>query len=271
MGTVLVTGGTGVLGRDVTRRLTAAGHTVRVLSRNMSPAPPAVQVATGDLRTGAGLGEATTGVDAIVHCASDPRNFTEVDVDGTARLLAAARRSGVTPHLVYISIVGVDRIPWAYYRAKLAAERLIAEAGLPWTVQRTTQFHEFTLDLLRRVTRLPVVPAPRGWRIQSVDVREVAARLTAAVDHEPAGRLPDLGGPQILAMADVARSYLRAVGRRRPVVTVAVPGRFSASARSGANLVPGHRATGRTWDDFLADAAPADPRTVGTTRKGVHQ
>jgi uncharacterized protein YbjT (DUF2867 family) len=248
MSTVLVTGGTGLLGRAVVARLTAAGHDVRTLSR-AATAPGAVP---GDLHTGAGLEAAVAGAAAVVHCASDPRNPRTIDVDGTCRLITAARQTG-KPHLVYVSIVGVDRIPWAYYQAKADAERQVAASDLPWTVLRATQFHEFTAGLLERLTRLPVVPAPPGWRFQPVDVQEVAARLAAAVRVGPSGRLPDIGGPQILTVAELTRIYLAATGHRRPVLPLPVPGRFSAALRAGANLAPEGRAGGRTFAAFLAE------------------
>jgi uncharacterized protein YbjT (DUF2867 family) len=161
MSTVLVTGGTGLLGRHVVRRLVATGHTVRVLTRHAGASAPDAQPVTGDLSTGDGLDEAVAGVDGIVHAASDPRSPGPVDVEGTGALLAAARRGG-SPHLVYVSIVGVDRIPLAYYRAKSVAEQLVEESGLPWTILRATQFHEFTADLLRGLTRPPIAVLPRG-------------------------------------------------------------------------------------------------------------
>src|SRR3712207_1525544 len=74
MGTVLVTGGTGLLGAVVARQLIGAGHDVRILIRSASPdVPPPVACFRGDLRTGAGLHRALAGTDAVVHCASDPR------------------------------------------------------------------------------------------------------------------------------------------------------------------------------------------------------
>src|SRR3712207_2867395 len=166
MTTVLVTGGSGLLGRAVVDRLAASGHRVRVLSRR-SPdeRSPSVEAVRGDLRTGSGLAQAVAGADAIVHCASDPRGFQDVDLAGTERLLAAARQVG-RPHVVYISIVGADRIPYAYYRAKVGAERLIEESRLPCTTLRTTQFHEFSLAAVRQLARLPLVPIVRGRRLQ---------------------------------------------------------------------------------------------------------
>lgn len=257
MTTVLVTGGTGLLGRQVVRTLAADGHRVRILSRRaVEPPLPGVDVVVADLGSGAGLPRAVAGTTAIVHCATDPRSSRAVDVQGTERLLDAARAAG-RPHVVSISIVGIDRIPWEYYRAKLAAEQALAPCGLPWTLLRTTQFHDFCLNLLDRMARLPLVPVPRGWRIQPIDVDEVARRLAEAVASEPAGRLPDLGGPEVLPVADLVRDHLREVRRRRPVVEVPLPGAFPAALRAGANLVPGNRAGGRTWAEFLAGRAHA--------------
>ncbi len=165
MNDVLVTGGTGQLGRRVVRALAAEGHTVRILSRRPATPPvPEADVLVADLSTGGGLAEAVAGTAAIVHCATAPRRSGTVDVAGTERLVEAARGAG-GPLVVFISIVGVDRIPTAYYRSKLAAERAIERSGLPWTVLRTTQFHEFVDDLLGRMGKLPVIPVPRGWRV----------------------------------------------------------------------------------------------------------
>jgi uncharacterized protein YbjT (DUF2867 family) len=96
---------------------------------------------------------------------------------------------------VYVSIVGVDRIPYGYYRAKLATETVVEESGLPWTILRATQFH----DLIRRIAgvlaKSPVVPVPAGVRFQPVDVHEVAARVVELATGTPAGRVDDMGGP----------------------------------------------------------------------------
>lgn len=251
MDTVLVTGGTGLLGRRVVRAMAGDGHRVRILSRSPAPPPvPGAEVSVADLSTGAGLAEAVAGASAIVHCATDPRASRAVDVEGTERLLAAARIAG-RPHVVYISIVGVDRIPMSYYQAKLAAEAAVARSGLPATVLRTTQFHEFAVDLIDRLGRLPLVPTPRGWRMQPIDVDEVARRLADAVSSGPATRLPDLGGPDIFPVAELVRGRLRDAGRRRPVLKLSLPGAFFAALRAGANLAPGNRSGGTTWPEFL--------------------
>lgn len=252
MNDVLVTGGTGVLGRAVVAELLARGHSVRVLSRRASAqVPNGVRLFTGDLATGTGLAEAVAGADAVVHCASDPRRYRKVDVPGTRRLLAAA--AATRPHVVYISIVGCDRIPYGYYRTKAESERLIAESGLPWSVLRATQFHELVLTIAHMVSRLPVVLLPRGLRDQPVDVRDVASALVDLVESGPRGRAPDLGGPQVLTAEDIVRALARARGRRARIVTFPLAGKVYAGFRAGHHLVTGGETGTRTFADHLAE------------------
>ena len=148
---ILVTGGTGSLGSRVVNRLSEAGDKVRVMSRYRH-----ANTIRGDLLTGEGLEEAVEGVSTIIHCASSSlRKTRQVDVDGTRRLLWAAERAGVS-HLLFVSIVGVDRNPYfPYYRMKLETERIIEHSEVPWTILRATQFHRFVLRLIQTLDRLP--------------------------------------------------------------------------------------------------------------------
>ncbi len=249
MTAILVTGGTGTLGRAVVSQLTEAGYQVRSLSRR--PAPPATPEgawATGDLRRNTGLDQAVTGIDVIVHCAT---TLTGGDQNAAGNLIAAARRAGA-PHLVYISIAGIDRVPLGYYKAKLATERLIKESGLPWTILRATQFHELILRLCETLARPPVMLVPAGFRFQPVLAAEVAERLAGLAGQPPAGRVPDMGGPQIRGIRDLAASYLRASGRRRRVLPVPLPGRAFAGFRRGGNLAPDEATGTVTFEEFLA-------------------
>src|SRR4051812_20851639 len=131
MRTVVVTGASGVLGQSLLSRTAAAGWRVRAVSRAEGRSSEAVEWVRADLATGAGVDAAVAGADVLIHAASSPRRDTAVtDVEGTRRLLAAARAAGVA-HVVYVSIVGVDRIPLAYYRAKRDAELAVEAAGVP--------------------------------------------------------------------------------------------------------------------------------------------
>ncbi|GIG20799.1 nucleotide-diphosphate-sugar epimerase [Cellulomonas chitinilytica] len=241
---VLVTGGTGTLGRALVRTLLDDGRAVRVLSRRepTPAAPQAVDFVTGDLLTGEGVREAVAGVSAVVHCASDPRH-PDRDLDAAAQLLLAARAAQV-PHLVYISIVGVDRVPLGYYKIKHEVEDLVENAGVPWTILRATQFHDLVATMLGQLAKAPVVVVPDGLLDQPVDVREVARRLADLARQEPQGRVPDLGGPQVLTVAELARTYLTATGRRRPVWSVPLVLR-ATPFRDNGHLAREH-AVGRT-------------------------
>ena len=108
---VLVTGATGTLGRKVVGAATAAGHQVRALSRRDHVGYTGVHWYQGDLLTGAGIDAAVDGVDVIVHCAT--QGTRDKDVVSIKNLIAAARRADVA-HIIYISIVGIDRIPLPY-------------------------------------------------------------------------------------------------------------------------------------------------------------
>ncbi|MFJ9424183.1 SDR family oxidoreductase [Streptomyces sp. NPDC101249] len=251
MTTMLVTGGTGTLGRLVAARLRADGHEVRVLSRH---APPyAVDLRTG----GAALDAAVEGVETVVHCASTPSGGDE---KAAARLVGAARRAGVR-HLAHISIVGVDRVPYRYYRSKLAAERLIEESGLGWTILRATQFHDLVLGVLQALAKAPVLLLPAGLSDQPVEVTEVADRLAALATAPPAGRVPDLGGPEVRTLESLARAYLTATDRRRALVNVPLWGRTYRALHEGGHLTGDEHALGRgTFEDYLHRRARAAGR-----------
>ncbi len=253
---ILVTGGTGTLGRQLVSRLCTAGHQVRVLSRCGHASQDGREYVTGDLATGQGLAAATTGITTIVHCASNQKG----DAEATRNLVQAAAEQTPRPHLVYISIVGVDRFPRAYFKTKLEAEAVIADSGLSWTTLRTTQFYDLILKGAARLVKLPVIPVPAGVALQPVDSGEVAARLAELTLGEPSGRVPDMAGPQILGFAGLIRAYLRVTGRTRPVVPIWIPatGAIRAGAlypQPGSQAVTGHR----TWPEFLDNQAKQGP------------
>jgi len=227
--TILVTGATGTLGVPTVARLRAAGHDVRALSRRRDPG-----LATGDLLTGAGIDTAVTGVDTVVHLATGLRR-TDVVIART--LLDAARRARVG-HLLLVSIVGIDSIPLGYYRDKVAIEQLVAEPGVPHTILRATQFHTLVDQLFSVQRRLPVLLAP-SFDVQPIAPSEVADRLVGLASGAPAGRVPDIGGPAVRSLPQLARFWGEARSVRRRVLPARLPGRVFAGYRAGHHLVPG--------------------------------
>jgi uncharacterized protein YbjT (DUF2867 family) len=254
---VLVTGGTGRLGKLVVAQLQERACDVHVLARHERPTPHGVTFFTADLRTGQGIGPAVSGAMAIIHCATSTRG----DAEATRNLVAAASRAG-SAHVVYVSIVGIDRVAsWGYPKTKLQAEQIVANSGLPWTILRVTQFYGYCLANAKKLSRFPVAPVPAGFTVQPVDPCEVAGRLVELALGEPAGRAPDMAGPQVSSWADLLRGYLKASHRRRRVLPVRIPG--TRAVRDGALLPsPGHTTGRRTWEQFLTThlrqrAAPA--------------
>jgi uncharacterized protein YbjT (DUF2867 family) len=216
---------------------------------------------TGDLLKNEGIEPAVDGAATIVHCAGSSKG----DDEATRNLVRAASRGGAQ-HLVYISVIGADRIPlvsgidramFGYFGFKLAAERAVADSGLPWTTLRAAQFHDLLLTVAQGMAKLPVMPVPAGFRFQPVDAGEVAARLVELALGAPAGLVPDMGGPRVYGMADLLRGYLRARRKHRLMVPVRLPGKAARAFRAGANLAPERAVGHRTWEDFVAERVSA--------------
>jgi len=259
--TILVTGGTGELGRHVVPLLAAPGRHLRVLSRHGRPAPDPgslsaspververVEYVVGDTVAGTGLAEAVTGADVVLHLAGGPKG----DDVGTQHVAEAARAAGVG-HLILISVIGADRMPIGYFRRKAASERIVAASGVPWTVLRATQFHSFARTMAGGMARLPIVPVMRDVRVESVAVEDVAQRLAELAEQPPQGRVADLAGPQVRTLEELIRTL---PGRAHPQLRFGLPGALGRAYRNGENLAgPGaDRGTG-TWEEYLGAVA----------------
>jgi len=252
---VLVIGGSGVVGRPTASALVQRGHQVAVLSRSGSAGPAGTEALRGDLTTGAGLEQALDGIDCVIDVANITtasrakavRYFT----DTTHRLGRLGQAAGVKHHVV-LSIVGVDVVPLGYYAGKLAQEHAVLTGPLPSTVLRATQFHEFvgqTMDQFK-LGRLAFVPNMSG---QPVAAAEVGARLAEIVEAGPSGRVPDLAGPRVERMPDLARQLVRARDLHRTVIPLPVPGATGRAMRAGGQLPgPGAVLRGPTFSDWLA-------------------
>jgi uncharacterized protein YbjT (DUF2867 family) len=253
---ILVTGGTGALGREVVRQLRASGHTARVLSRKPSTERDRAQ---GDVATGAGLGEAMIGIDAVVHAATaavQPWKLRATDVVGTRRVLAMARAAGVR-HVVYTSIVGMEGVTYPYYRYKVEAEAVVRENIVPWTILRATQFHSLMETFLSAFSTLPgLALVPKSWRFQPVDPAEVAGRLVEVVTGEPDGLLPDFGGPEVRDLGGLAVPWLAARQSRKRLVNLQLPFKFSRQFADGRLLCPEHKDGTTTFEQYLEKRYP---------------
>ena len=253
MSRILLTGGRGGLGSELWPRLARAGYTLRIASRRARhPGElPEVEWAQMSLESGEGLAEALTGADTIIHCASSPFVRTrQIEVNGTRRLLEEAERQRVG-HFLYISIVGVDRIPYGYYQAKFAAEQVVERGGVPWTILRATQFHSLLDLLVAWLARWPIHLRFAGFQFQTIETGEVADRMVELVAAGPAGRAPDIGGPEVLTIEAMWRTWAEARHSKSISIALPIPGAVGEGFRRGYNACPDRKYGRITWAEWV--------------------
>ena len=251
MAGVLVTGGTGVLGRQLVPVLLERGHEVRVMARHPAAVADGAELLIGDVRSGDGLGAAIEDVDTVIHAATSPRwAARKTEVAGIRNVLTAMATSRA--HLIYVSIVGVDRNRLPYYKAKVEAERVVESSTVPWTIQRATQFH----DLLDLFLSYPLFITTPNLAFQVVDTRDVSARLADLVDAGPGERAPDFGGPDVISIRELAASRREISGRRARLLRVPRAGPIR-DFDNGHHLCPDQRNGHRTWQDWLRTTSGA--------------
>jgi len=212
---------------------------------------PETEWAQADVESGPGLAEAVAGVDVILNAVTSPFKRTrQVDVDGARRLVERAKEAGVR-HFLHVSIVGVERIPFPYYQHKVAGEKVVMEGGVPWSILRATQFHSLLDGLLLSFTRFPVALLDTHLKFQPIDAGETAAHLVACVERGPAGRLPDIGGPEVLRLGDMLKVWLKARDLKRLVLHLPLPGGFAHALRNGYNTCADRKFGKITWAEWV--------------------
>lgn len=244
---ITVIGGTGTVGSLAVQTAEARGHQVTAVSRS-----------TGvDATTGEGLIEALHSAEAVIDVCSVPTLSASASVEffsAAAKNLLAAAETARVPHVVRLSIIGVDRNPQGFYAGQLAMERIYDDAAVPTTVLRAAQFHEFAAQTLRRSTLGPVALAPRA-RVQPVAGREVAERLVTLAEGPATGRAADLAGPQEEDLAEMVRSYARSQGNRRLLLPVRLPLPMMRGMAAGLQLPgAGARRGVQTFAEWLDQA-----------------
>lgn len=173
----------------------------------------------------------------------------KTDVAGTRRLVHAARDAGVA-HLVYVSIVGIDRVQFGYFKHKLQAEQIVAGCGVPFTITRATQFHEFVDAVIRYSVRFPMPVLTRDWRTQPIEAGDAAALIAGHAAAKPVGGIVDYGGPETMTLGEAADVWLEARGDRRRIRNVRVPGRRSRALGDGV-MCTANRSGTITWHEWL--------------------
>lgn len=227
-------GATGLIGKGVSATLNGAGHQTVAASRSSG----------ADVLTGEGLAQALDGADVLVDVINSP-SFDDEPVmqfftTATRNLVDAAKSANVG-HYVALSIVGCDGLPESgYMRAKVVQERTITESGLPYTIVRATQFHEFGEGITDSLMVGDEVRAPDG-RIQPIAADEVAAEVARVAQAVPVNGVVNIGGPEKLRFADLANLVVAHRGGTTPVI-VDPSARYFGTLVSEDSLVTGDNA-----------------------------
>lgn len=278
---VLVTGGSGHLGRVMVAGLADRGHEVRALSRR-PPDGGGAEWFQGDLATGAGVEAAVAGTDAVVHAATNSpaaqrggfkladfvRSPTDVDIDGTRTLLAAAEREEVQ-QFVHVSIAGLEHMARInpYSRVKLAAEDVVRDSRVPWAIARATGFYWLLERMLAKMTQRRTLWLPADVRMQAVDSDEFAAVVVEVLDDRRRGEQPDFVGPEAATMQELAEQYLAERGLDRRIRRPPMPRRIKRALDAGNTSTTGIRGQ-RTWQQWL-QLHPAAADTEGGLPAGT--
>lgn len=225
---IAVLGGSGTAGAAVVGAGRKRGHEMSSCSRRNGV----------DVLSGEGLGEALTGADAVIDVSSvltlSGRRSLDFFRRTTATILDTAERCG-TPHVVRLSIIGVDRNPHGFYSGQLAMEEMYEASSVPSTILRAAQFHEFAAQTVERASLGPLVLVPRA-RIRPVAVQEVGERLVTLAEGPPQGRSSDLAGPREEDLVELVRAYAGHIGRRSMVLPMRLPVAMMRGMRRGLNL-----------------------------------
>jgi NADH dehydrogenase len=235
-----VIGETGFVGSHLVPYLTARGHRVRAVSRSgrrLAEWGESVINLVGDVETGAGLGAAMVGADAVVQLTAIPRetggrSFEQVNVHGVARVLDSARQAGVR-RFVHLSALGVTDDPkLRFLSSKWRGEALVRESQLDWVVLRPSLlfgegdgfFNLIKTTLTWWSPGIVAIPGDGRTRFQPLSVDDLAIAIERSLtDAQRAGSVYELGGPQYLTYADIVDRVMAATGKRRLKLNMPIP------------------------------------------------
>lgn len=258
MDNILITGGTGALGKEIVKQLIPLAQINVISTKRAAKLEDHVNVVKADITDFESLQAVVGAADVIVHCASNPANAKAVDLQGTRNLLAAVNKNKLK-HFIYISIAGVDDSQYPYYVVKRRVEQLVENAGIPYSVLRATQFHDFVLcRMIQPFDTRQSLTVPAGLKFQSIDISEVAAKVKQLITGGPNDETITIGGPEILTIEEMASVYLDVSGRPDKLKTEMIAGERFDVLRSGINLCKDNAYGVITWRQYLTNLTNHD-------------
>ncbi|MBU3026387.1 SDR family oxidoreductase [Zobellia galactanivorans] len=250
---ILLTGGTGKLGKNLIEFLSEENFFIDVLTRNANKPPKEkVTYINADFCQPKSLQVLKSDYYAIVHCASNPKNAEEVDIKGTTNLIERLRNQKVE-NFIYISIVGIDKTDFPYYKSKLRTEEIIKKSGLPYTILRVTQFHDFVYNRILNagIVQAETLAVPQGLKFQSIDLTDVCEEILNMLKNKPLNNVLEIGGPKILSIDEILNAYVQIIAPDKKVSMIPAQNEFQKLFTTGINTCPYARKGHIQWVDFL--------------------
>ncbi|MEH7884120.1 NAD(P)H-binding protein [Bacillus sp. JJ1609] len=246
---ILITGSTGQLGTALINKLKSSHYNVRLTSRRKPEGIASFEWVYSDLFSGEGLEEAINGVDVIIHAATSPmKNSKIIDVSGFEKFISKLEH---IKHFIYPSIVGIEDIPFTYYRHKHEAEQVLQKSFVPYTIVRATQFHSFVDQLLLSKPLFSRYFVPGSIKFQSVEVEDFANHLISLFDKGPQGKIDDFGGPEIITLREMAELKNTINNETNKVVSLPFPGKLYKALLEGKNTNSNQRMGKVTFEEYL--------------------
>lgn len=246
---ILITGSTGQLGTSLINKLKSSHYNVKLTSRRKPEGTVSFKWVYSDLMSGEGFEEAVKDVDVIIHAATSPmKNSKNVDVSGFEKFLSKLEH---IKHFIYPSIVGIDEIPFTYYRHKLEAEKVLQKSFIPYTIVRATQFHSFVDQLLLSKPLMKRYFVPGNIKFQSVDVDDFADHLISLIEKAPQGNIDDFCGPEIMTLREMAEMKIRINNETNKVLSLSLPGKLYKALLEGKNTNHNQKIGKVTFEEYL--------------------
>lgn len=206
---------------------------MRVLARGVHRAqlPAGVDVAAGTVADLGSVRAALDGCDACVHLAAiiverGEQTFDAVNTQGTRNVVAACEAAGVG-RVIHLSALGADAgSPFAYLASKGRGEDAVASSSVDWTILRPSALHGPRAGFFRPIVWtarwMPVYPLPNGGRtrFQPLWIDDLAQCVVRALDGAAVKQRVDLGGPETMTFRQIVEAVMRALGKRRRMVSV---------------------------------------------------
>ena len=195
------------------------------------------------------------GIDTILHLASLPLKKIDgqlADITLTKNLLHSIEKANVK-HFVYISIVGIDRIPFSYYKGKLECERLIKASGIPYTILRATQFHDLVDAFTSKLLTFPIAIVPKALKTQPIQVEAVASELNKITRGSPLNNVYEIGGKRVYSIGEIADSLLKVRREKKLLLNMPVIGQVMKTFAEGKNTCDEISSASNTWEEYLSN------------------